>query len=258
MTRCGVAGAAPAIPCGRGAATPTGPPTARMPLNTPTIVLIAVAVIALIVWGGIVGARKRRERIAAFERLAAERGLVFDTERDREMYRDYPKFAAFQRGDDQEAYDTMRGDLVLFDEPCRLIAGEFEYETEDSDGDTDHHQFSFVLVHLPFTTPSLELRRENLFDKLAAAIGFDDIDFESDEFSRRYHVVSDDKRFAYDVLHPRMLAFLLDEQADAMQLYDGVLCITDGTTTWSPDEFARRIDFVERLCALWPRHLLST
>ncbi len=38
---------------------------------------------------------------------------------------------------------------------------------------------------------------------------YGDISFESNEFSRRFRVKSRDKKFAYDVCHPRMIDFLL-------------------------------------------------
>lgn len=37
----------------------------------------------------------------------------------------------------------------------------------------------------------------------------DDIDFESAEFSARFHVSSDDRKWAYDVIHARMMEFML-------------------------------------------------
>ena len=65
----------------------------------------------------------------------------------------------------------------------------------------------------PFrNVPDLLIRPEGFFDKVAGAFGFDDIDFESEEFSRAFFVKSSDKRFAYDVLHPRMLELLMAER----------------------------------------------
>jgi hypothetical protein len=53
-------------------------------------------------------------------------------------------------------------------------------------------------------TPSLLIRREDIGDKLIGGLGFDDIDFESEEFSRDFWVKSDNRRHAYGVIHPRM------------------------------------------------------
>ena len=37
----------------------------------------------------------------------------------------------------------------------------------------------------------------------------DDIDFESAEFSTKFYVKNVDKKYAYDLIHPRMMEFLL-------------------------------------------------
>lgn len=51
--------------------------------------------------------------------------------------------------------------------------------------------------------------REGIFSKIAQAVGYDDIDFESHEFSRKYCVRSRNKKFAYDICNPRMIEYLL-------------------------------------------------
>lgn len=73
------------------------------------------------------------------------------------------------------------------------------------------------IVHVPMAViavgrlamPGVEIRPEGLGDRLAAAAGWDDIDFESVEFSRRFHVQSQDKRFAFQLIDARMVEALL-------------------------------------------------
>jgi len=62
---------------------------------------------------------------------------------------------------------------------------------------------------LPIDAPAVRMRPENVLDRMASWVGWDDIDFESDEFSRRYHVASEDRRFAYDIFHARLIDYLL-------------------------------------------------
>ena len=57
---------------------------------------------------------------------------------------------------------------------------------------------------------------------------FDDIDFESDEFSRKFYVQSSDRKFAYDVLHPRMMEFLLQTTPPMIDVEGGALCLSGG------------------------------
>lgn len=55
----------------------------------------------------------------------------------------------------------------------------------------------------------MKIGPEGFFSKIAQAIGFDDIDFESHEFSRQFCVRSSDKKFAYDFCNARMIEYLL-------------------------------------------------
>lgn len=200
-------------------------------------------------------AQKRREELRA---LARELGLRFSPEHDGRHDDRYPQFDVFQRGHSRYAYDTLRGDVELFGQRCRLIAGDYHYETDDSDKkSTTTHTFSFLIVHPPWRTPRLLVRPEGLLDKLAGLVGFEDIDFESAEFSKRFFVKATDKRFAYDVLHPRMMEFLLAERPPMFELEDGALCLSDGSSHWRVDTLRARLAFVQRFAALWPRHLVQ-
>ena len=114
-----------------------------------------------------------------------------------------------------------------------------------------------MIVHPPWDTPPLLIRPEGIFDKIKSVIGFDDIDFESAEFSRKFYVKSTDKRFAYDVLHPRMMEFLLAEMPPLIDIEDGALCLSDGRRRWDPDRFRKEMAFIEGFCSQWPRHLLK-
>ena len=53
------------------------------------------------------------------------------------------------------------------------------------------------------------MRPEGIFDKLAEVVGFDDIDFEYNEFNKKYYVKADDKRLAYDFFGRNMMNYLL-------------------------------------------------
>lgn len=74
------------------------------------------------------------------------------------------------------------------------------------------------------------IRPEGIFDKVAGTFGFDDVDFDSAEFSRRFYMTSSDKRFAYDLLYPQMMGFLLETQPPAIDLETGRCCLSDGSS----------------------------
>ena len=110
---------------------------------------------------------------------------------------------------------------------------------------------------MPFATPNLLIRGEGLFDKLRGALGFDDIDFESEEFSRRFYVVSTDKKFAYDVVHPRMMEWLMAKEVPLIDIERGRCCLVNDRGRWKPDEFKRWLRRVDEFFRLWPDYLLS-
>ena len=72
------------------------------------------------------------------------------------------------------------------------------------------HNFSALIIQSPLPLKPLFLRPENIFDKVTDFFGYDDIDFESAEFSRQFYVKAPEKRWAYDILHQRMMEYLLE------------------------------------------------
>ena len=223
------------------------------------IVVIAVFLVGFIVaaWFAHKAAEERRRALAG---LAARLGLSFDADEDDGHDDDYAQFEIFRRGHSRVAKNTLSGALGLFGRPCAVRAGDFRYKVTSGSGksrSTRTHRFSYLIVHPPWHTPPLLIRREGVMDKLAGAFGFDDIDFESVEFSKRFYVKSADKRFAYDVLHPRMMEFLLAQKPPMLDIEDGALCLSDGQRRWDPAGFRHQITFLRKFCELWPRHLVK-
>jgi hypothetical protein len=56
-------------------------------------------------------------------------------------------------------------------------------------------------------------------------MGYDDIDFESHEFSRAFCVRSSDRKFAYDVCNARMMEFLLENRELCVEIENNVLAL---------------------------------
>jgi hypothetical protein len=220
--------------------------------------ILAVAVLlGVFAYWSWLQAKQRREDMAA---LAADLGWRFDPAADSTHDETYAHFELFRRGHSRSAYNTLTGALELGGRRWPAKAGDFLYKITTSDGKTSSthtYRFSYLILHLPFgAVPDLLIRREGVFDKLAGVLGFDDIDFESEEFSRRFCVKSPDKRFAYAVVHPRMMELLLAEQPPAIDIERGRCCISDGRHSWSVQEFHARLGLARRFFERWPEHLL--
>lgn len=224
----------------------------------PVILLIAVAAAAagLLVYAGWRAREKRREELSA---LAARLGLSFDPEPDASHDDRFGQFACFARGHSRAAYNTMEGTLAVGSDRFPVRMGDYTYKVTRSNGKsttTTTYRLSYALIRPSWgTPPDLLIRREGLWDKIAGAMGFDDIDFESEAFSRAFHVKSSDKKFAYDVVHPRMMEFLMSGQAPALELKGGYVCIAGNNRCWTAEEFPARLEWVRAFFGLWPEHL---
>lgn len=221
---------------------------------------LAIVGIGLLIIAGLVFAWwLEQKRTQALAKLAEILQWRFDPERNTGDAA-FQQFAIFRRGYDRCAFNTMTGELQMEDWRLQCRGGDFRYKTDEGTGKdrrTETHRFSYLVVHLPSDTPQVLVRPEGILDKVAAAFGFDDIDFESAEFSKRFFVKSSDKRFAYDLMHPRMMQFLLAERPPMLDIENGAVCISDGSRRWSPEDFHGRVSFLRRFMALWPRHLVK-
>jgi hypothetical protein len=144
---------------------------------------------------------------------------------------------------------------------CQAKMGDYEYKVTSSNGKTTTthtHHFSYLIAHLPYAPlPDLYVRREGLLDKLKSALGFPDINFESAEFSKRFYVKCPDKRFAYAVIHPAMMEYLLASDAPAIDIENCRCCVSDGGNTWSAEEFRQHVEWIRGFFDLWPEHVTS-
>lgn len=215
-------------------------------VDLPIPFLFFVLIIGLMIVMGILGhlqAKRRREELKA---LATRLGLSFSGGRYRKFDRRYPAFKFLRKGSNRYAENVIHGSLGEF----QVEAFDYHYETHstDSDGDTQthHHRFTVIAFEAPFSLGRMTIRPEGFFDKISAAFGWDDINFESAEFSRRYHVRSDDRKWAYDVLHPRSIELLLKAPRYPWYFH-GQNLVLKGDTRFEPERTARLLDVGARL-----------
>jgi len=176
----------------------------------PVFIVGVLAVIVIVAIVGHLAAQKRRQAMMA---LAARLGLHFDPRKRRDLARRYEFIDRMRAGRDRYAFNVLSGnyqghDVILFD---------YHYKT-GSGKDTHHHYLSFFILRLPISVPELVIGPEGFFSKVAQAVGYDDIDFESHEFSRKFCVRSRDKKFAYDVCNAQMIEFLLSNTDLTMEM----------------------------------------
>ncbi len=164
--------------------------------------ILVILIVAAVVGVSFYFTAQRRRDLASW---AAHAGFAFSAAADRTYGNAYPDFQCLHRGHSRYAYNIARG--TWHGRP--LEAFDFRYVTGHGK-DRTVHTFSAIIVTSQVPLKPLRIRPESAFDKVTEFFGADDIDFESDEFSRRFFVKSPDKKWAYDVLHQRTMQFLLD------------------------------------------------
>ena len=128
--------------------------------------------------------------------------LKYDT---RWIPESYSEHHLFREGHSRKVSNLCQG----IEKDLKILAFDYQYTT-GSGKNSQTHYLTPLIIESNLVFKPLIIRPENVFDKIGAAVGFDDIDFESAEFSKKYYVKCDDKKFAYDIIHARMMEFLLE------------------------------------------------
>jgi hypothetical protein len=195
------------------------------------LVLYGLLAVALVVAVAIVdrrdGAARRRARM--WQWLADRTGCSLAPTDSFGML-ERASFLAFRRGCRGRITNVMHGSYR-----GRLIRC-FDYHYSESAGggpDTTYHE-TLVMVEAPMAVARTLIRPKCSGDHLATLVGLDDIGFESEEFSRRYYVHCEDKRFAYGILHPRAIAYLLSRDPLVIEAAAGAILMHRPTTGLLP------------------------
>ncbi len=218
--------------------------------------ILLVLAALLILAGALVAWKLERKRREALAREAARLGLSFAPERNPHLARQYETLRGLHDGGNRYAFDVLQGHF----HGLPVTVFDFHHETHSSDSKgrtrTHHHYRHVVLLHLEREFPNLLLGPEGIFSKIAQAFGYDDIDFESHEFSRRFCVRSPDKRFAYDFCNAIMIEFLLDHPDVSLEVQGRVLAfVSEGRL--NPADIEANLDRALAIHERMPAHLFA-
>ncbi|MEJ2649498.1 MAG: hypothetical protein P8016_13950 [Sedimentisphaerales bacterium] len=219
----------------------------------PLIIVAFIGLFILLAYFGYLSAKKRREAMLA---LASRLGLHFDPSKDRDIARRYRFLDKLRAGSNRYAFNTISGKYKDHD----VTAFDFHYETHSTNSkgqrQTHHHYFSFFILTLPEMFPELKIGSEGFFSKLGQALGYDDIDFESHEFSRKFCVRSGDKKFAYDVCNAQMIEYLLSNPDLTIEIEDNALAISFSRRL-EPEQIETNLNRLVKLRSLMPNYLFE-
>ena len=189
----------------------------------------------------------RRKKLRAW---ASAHGLRFDPGPDASFERRHPEFGCLRRGHSRRGSNIAQGtrhgrSIEVFD--YRYVTGHGK--------NRNVHRFSGVIVSSSIALRPLQIRAENVFDRVAEFFGAEDIDFESAEFSRAFHVRASDKRWAYDVLHQRTIEFLLSMPRFSIQLGEREMIVWRGRR-FAPETFETALTVARGILERLPRYVV--
>lgn len=210
------------------------------------LVLFAVVFVAAVVFA-LAAAAQRRKLLAAWARA---HGLRFDPDKDRGVKVRFGQFDCLRRGHSQYAHNRISGQW----HGREFLGFDYHYEVGHGKG-RQTHTFSAVILRSTVPLKPLFIRPEGLVDKVTEFFGYDDIDFESAEFSRKFYVRSPDNRWAYDVIHPRTMEFLLRMPRFTIKL-DGQYVIVYRSRRYKPEDFAAAAKVAEGILDRLPDYLV--
>ncbi len=195
-----------------------------------------ILVVALIIFGAISASKAKQKRQMALAAWSDARGWNFEPAEVSSIARRFPAFGCFKQGNDRYAYNVMRGSVGDYGG----WAMDYHYTTTSTDSKgnttTHHHNFSAVIIDSGLRLSPLGIKTESFFDKMKGAFGFDDIDFESAEFSRAFWVTAENKRWAYEVIHQGTMEFLLESPRYTLEM-DGPYVLAWRGRRFKPAQF---------------------
>lgn len=144
----------------------------------------------------------RRRALAA---QAGKLGLRFNPERDYDLAARVQFLESLGRGTNHYACNIIQG--IYRGHPVRC----FDYHFATGRMGRTRRRFSVYMLQHPVQFPRLEISPKSFLDRMdrALGLGMESVHFESMAFTNAFAVNTVDRRFAYDVCHPRMMEFLM-------------------------------------------------
>ena len=214
--------------------------------------IVVVGLIGLAIW---YGWKKEQERRRLFQEWADAHGWTYAHERNKNIYKRFGFLDRTNQGHSRYAIHVLEGEWKNY--PSTAFTFHFAVTTSNGKTTTTtHHHFGVALIQLEKAFPELKVSPESFLHKIGHALGMQDIDFESIDFSKSYEVKCDDKKFAYDFFHTRMMEDFLANKGTAMELEGEWLALFDSGHL-EPHEIEPQLDRLVRIRERMPRYLFK-
>jgi hypothetical protein len=210
-------------------------------------------------------ALRERSRRRAFQRLAVELGLTYEA-RDDNLVEHLGLAHALRQGKHSRlvcmlgdpparyAFNVLSGSYAgfsvrAFDFHCDPVRTSNKYTSQ-----TDIHCISVFMVVQEKPFPPLLIYPRSRWMRLEQMVKLERVELEAAEFAQAFVVRADDRKFAYDVCHPRMMEYLLEHDDLSLEI-EGRCVATTFEQRVKPTELPGRLQQLIEIRQLFPEYL---
>ncbi|MES2155912.1 MAG: DUF3137 domain-containing protein [bacterium] len=218
----------------------------------PLAIVAGLGFIGLLVAAIVVAFKAAAARTLVWQDFAARHGWTYTQADASDRPSRFLGFQPFGQGHGRRATDVIEGDLA----GVHFETFTYQYTVTSGSGKNRHETTYYntvVASRMPIDGHNLTMSRETVGKKIFDALGGEDIDTESDEFSRAFWVKCDDRRFAYDVLTPAMMQHLLAIGTDGTWQWRGPWLVREITGRLRLEEVEGLASQVQGFAAKLPR-----
>ena len=160
------------------------------------------------------------------------------------------QFQPFGVGHARYGQDLFVGRL----EGMPFSAFNYNYTTGSGKNQT-HHSYGIAYFDLPVWLGGLDVSREGFLSGFAGAIGFADIQFESEEFNKMFCIRGPDERHVYDFFHPQMMEYFQFRGFPGHLQIKGNRLVYHRSGSYAPEDFLSIAQFTSGMVALIPNYM---
>jgi len=214
------------------------------PFTIALLILGAAFVLGGIVWWTWQAGKKRRE---ALEIAANEMHWSFSPEKDDTLLASLSELHLFSQGHSKRVNNVMRGrathgNAAIFD--YRFTIGSGKHQRTD-------YQTVLCFTLSGKTIPNFALRPEQVWHKMGARMGYQDIDFDRHpEFSKRYLLRGEDEQAIRHLFSDRMIMFFEGESGLCVEGGGGNLIIYRQRKRVKPEQMRTFLELGSRVASL--------
>ena len=222
-----------------------------------TFFIFLVLGIALVVTGVVVAARQERRRQALYTAFASARGLAYQPKADDSLFEQFGDDGRpFGTGHSRSAQHVLSGTL----NGVPVLGFTYVYKVTTSNGkssSTRTYLWQVCALWLPTGLPWMSIEDEGIFGgRVAGALGFDDVELESDDFNHRFRYKAADDRYGSALMPARMMELMLQGQTGVTRIRGRILYNAMPQRP-QPEDITAKWDFLERCAALIPSWVLK-